>query len=142
MQPSSTVGITNGQVADCPLFLVHLLGLLVDGVRLDDHLPRDVALLVELITKLFLFIAVMKWMLIVTPSGMMLPFGPYCGKNRLYFLKKMIGPLKGRCNDQGVANNIGLAGLLAQHCSFNDATFSLLADGGYRAEEQVIIPYR
>ena len=68
----------------------------------------------------------MKWMLIVTPSGMMLPFGPYCG----------------RCNDQGVANNIGLAGLLAQHCAFIDATFSLLADGGYRAEEQVIIPYR
>ena len=50
--------------------------------------------------------------------------------------------ISGRCNDQGVANSIGLVGLLAQHFAFNDATFSLLADGGYRAEDQIIIPYR
>ena len=64
-------------------------------------------------------------MLFVFPNGMLLPFGP----------------ARGGANDQGVANKIGLAGLLAQHCAFEDVAYSVLADGGYRVEDQVIIPY-
>ena len=40
-----------------------------------------------------------------------------------------------------MANSIGLVGLLEQHAKFEDISFSVLADGGYRAEDQVIIPY-
>mgnify|MGYP001413534795 FL=1 len=64
-------------------------------------------------------------MVIVMPNGLLLCWGPF----------------RGGANDQGCANTIGLVGLLEQYAQFEDVSFSVLADGGYRSEQQVIIPY-
>lgn len=68
---------------------------------------------------------VMKFLIFSFPNGLIVPYGPF----------------RGGSNDAGCARQIGLPGLLEEYFKFPDRTFAILADGGFRADDQVIIPY-